>query len=255
MSKDKHPANEQPPLQKETNGEIQHRLTALENSVAEIRKSHLENHKWFTTIFTTIIFGLVGLLLAYTGNQSKNDVREAIRDMKSDIRDSTRDMQGKVDSATSEMDRKFAALSGEALKRPLLEISDAQGLLDGQTFEISSGKPMPIYPLFFKNIGDKRTDPLSIRLYASADIQGIANGGDWQTIATNDKDYPFCYYSYLGATSRTAGIGIAPQETWTMQPDFGGQLYSYSTNVVVCKLQIFYGADKAAEAKFVIKFK
>ncbi|MEI9865722.1 MAG: hypothetical protein WDN00_14450 [Limisphaerales bacterium] len=255
MAKDKHPAKEQPPLQKETNGEIQHRLTTLENSVAEIRKSHLENHKWFTTIFTTIIFGLVGLLLAYTGNQSKNDVREAIRDMKSDIHDSTRDMQGKIDSATSEINRKFAALSGEALKRPLLEISDKQGLLDGQTFEISSGGPMPIYPLFFKNIGDKRTDPLSIRLYASADVQGIANGGDWQTIAMNDKDYPFCYYSYLGATSRTAGIGIAPQETWTMQQDFGGQLYSYSTNVIVCKLQIFYGADKAAEAKFVVKFK
>jgi hypothetical protein len=255
MSKDKHPANEQPPLQKETNGEIQHRLTALENSVAEIRKSHLENHKWFTTIFTTIIFGLVGLLLAYTGNQSKNDVREAIRDMKSDIRDSTRDMQGKVDSATSEMDRKFAALSGEALKRPLLEISDTQGLLDGQTFEISPGRQMPIYPLFFKNIGDKRTDPLSIRLYLSSDIQGIANGGDWQAVATNDKDYPFSFYSNLAINSRTAGIGIAPQETWTFQPDFGGQIYASQTNAVVCKLQVFYGADKAAEAKFVIKFK
>jgi hypothetical protein len=46
MAKDKHPINEQSSPQQETsNGEIQHRLTALENSVAEIRKSHLEGHK------------------------------------------------------------------------------------------------------------------------------------------------------------------------------------------------------------------
>jgi hypothetical protein len=230
-------------------------LTALENSVAEMRRSHLEGHKWFTTIFTTIIFGLVGLLLAYTGNQSKTDIREAIRDMKSDVRESTKDMQMKVDGTTSEMERKFAVLSGEALKRPLLEISDLHGLLDGQTFEISPGRQMPIYPLFFKNVGDKRTDPLSIRLYASADIQGIANAGDWQAVATNDKDYPVSYYSNLAISSRTTGIGIAPQETWTFQPDFGGQLFSFQTNTVVFKLQVFYGADKAAEAKFVIKFK
>jgi hypothetical protein len=255
MSKDKHPANEQPPLQKETNGEIQHRLTALENSVAEIRKSHLENHKWFTTIFTTIIFGLVGLLLAYTGNQSKNDVREAIRDMKSDIRDSTKDLQEKADRATSEMEKNFAALSGEALKKPLLEISGAQGPLDGQIFEISRGSQIPFYPLFFKNIGDKRTDPLSIRLYASSDVQGLGNGGDWQQVATNDKDYPFSYYSNVGISSRTASVGIAPQETWTLQTDFGGQIFSYQTNLVAFRLQVFYGADKAAEAKFTIKFK
>ena len=50
-------------------------------------------------------------------------------------------------------------------------------------------------------------------------------------------------------------IGVAPQETWTMQPEFSGQIYPSRTNVIVCKLQVFYGADKPAEAKFVIKFK
>ena len=251
MSKDKHPANEPSPPQKETsNGEIQHRLTALENSVAEMRKSHLEGHKWFTTV----MFTLVGVLLVYTGNQSKTDVREAIRDMKSDVHDSTKDMQMKVDGATIDMERKFAALSGEALKRPLLEISDAQGLLDGRVFEITSGSQLPFYPLFFKNIGDKRTDPLSIRLQASSDLSGIGQV-DWQSVATNDKNYPFSYYSNTAIYSRTTGIGVAPLETWTMQPEFGGQIYSSRTNVVVCKLQVFYGADKPAEAKFVIKFK
>jgi hypothetical protein len=121
-------------------------------------------------------------------------------------------------------------------------------------FEISSGRQLPFYPLFFKNIGDKRTDPLSIRLQASSDLSGIGQT-DWQPVATNDKDYPFSYYSNMAIYSRTTGIGVAPSETWTMQPEFGGQIYSYRTNVVVCKLQVFYGADKPAEAKFVIKFK
>ena len=182
MPKDKLPTNEQSPLQTETsNGEIQHRLTALENSVAEMRKNHLEGHKWFTTV----MFTLVGVLLVYTGNQSKTDVREAIRDMKSDVHDSTKDMQLKVDVATSEMEKNFAALSGEALKKPLLEISDAQGPLDGQIFEISPNSPIPFYPLFFKNIGDKRTEPLSIQLSLSSDL--FMNGGaDWERTATDD---------------------------------------------------------------------
>lgn len=252
MSKDKYPANEQPPLQKETpNGEIQHRLTALENSVAEIRKSHLEGHKWFTTV----MFTLVGVLLVYTGNQSKTDVREAIRDMKSDIRTSTEDMQAKIDGATSEMQKNFAALSGEALRRPLLEISDAQGPLDGQVFEIPQNSPIPFNPLFFKNIGDKRTEPLSIQLSLASDL--FMNGNyEWQRTATDDKEYPFSYFSSEAISSRTAGIGIAPQETWPLQfEQYVQRLSSSTTNVVACRLKVFYGADKPAEAKFIIKFK
>ena len=89
------------------------RIASLESSIIEIRKSHLEGHKWFTTV----MFTLVAVLLTVLGTVSKTDVRDAIRDMKSESRDSTKDMQATVDFAVSDMDRKFQALSGEALKR------------------------------------------------------------------------------------------------------------------------------------------
>ena len=109
MSKNKTPNGEPqpvPPKDNASNGEIEHRLSALERSVGEIRKSHLEGHKWFTTV----MFTLVGVLLVYTGNQSKVDVREAIRDMKSDLHDSAKDVQAKVDAETGTMEKKFAEL-------------------------------------------------------------------------------------------------------------------------------------------------
>lgn len=253
MSKNKNPNGEQPspPNNDVSIGEIEHRLTTLENSLNEVRKSHLEGHKWFTTI----MFTLVGVLLVYTGNQSKNDVREATRDMKSDLRNSVQDMQAKVDGEIDEIDKKFAALSGEALKKPLVEISDSQGPLDGQVFEISQNSPIPFYPLFFKNIGDKRTDPISVQLCMSSDI--FMNGNDeWMRTATDDKIFPFSYYSSTVVSSRTMGVGIAPQETWPLQGDnFGSRISPAITNVISCKLKVFYGAEKPAEANFTIKFR
>jgi hypothetical protein len=153
------------------------------------------------------------------------------------------------------MQKNFTALSGEALKKPLLEISDKQGLLDGQAFEISPNTPIPFNPLFFKNTGDKRTEPLSIQLFSSADLFQQYGGGDWVPTSTVNKDYPFCYYSSTIIESRTAGVGIAPQETYPLQGQGYQQLVESFTNVVACKLVVFYGADKPAEAKFVIKFK
>ncbi len=253
MAKSKNSNSEQPsqPREEMSFGEIEHRLIALENSVNETRKSHLEGHKWFVTI----IFTLVGFLLAYTSNQSKNEVREAVRDMKSDLRDSSQDLQTKVNNATTEMEKRFAELSGEALKKPLLTISDSQGLLDGQMFEVSQNSPIPFYPIFLKNIGDKRTDPISVQLSLSSDI--FMNGNDeWMRTATDDKIFPFSYYSSTVISSRTMGVGIAPQETWSLQGDnFGSRIYAIGTNAVSCKLKVFYGADKPAEASFTIKFR
>jgi hypothetical protein len=248
MAKNKTPPNEESLSSKEdvSLGEIEHRLTALEKSVNEVRKSHLEGHKWFTTV----MFTLVGLLLVYTGNQSKTDVREAIRDMKADLHDSAQSLESKVDTATGEMEKRFAVLSGEALKKPMLEISTLHGPLDGASFGVSGNGLLPIYPLFLKNTGDKRTEPISAQLSFSDDI--LNGGAEWIRTATDDTNYPFCYYSSTVISSRTAGIGIAPQETWTLDDEFGQSLSFSRTNQVLCRFRIFYGADKPAEAKFLI---
>jgi len=232
----------------EEKAEIERRLAAVEESLTDMRRSHLEGHKWFTTV----MFTLVALLLTVLGIMSKSDVREAIRDMKADLRDMTKDMQTKVDKATDEIQKQFASLSGEALKKPSLQISTARGLLDAQQLEIPWASPFPISPLFIRNNGTKRTDPLSIRLCCSADLQGLSNRSTWQPVPSNDKDYPFSYYLHW---PHGVGDTIAPEETWTLQSEPLMPIYPVATNIVSCKLQVFYGADKPAESKFVMNFK
>jgi hypothetical protein len=232
----------------EDRAEIGRRLQALEKGLDDMRKSHIERHQ----IFTSLIFGSVAILLTVLGLISKSDVHEAIRDMKADARDSAKDIESKVDKATSEMERKFAALSEEALKKPALQISCARGPLDGQQFETSVNQPFPIEPLYLKNSGNKRTDPLSIRLFLSADASSPS--GSLLRTMTNDKDYPFSYY-VSSSWMPGSGISIAPDETWTLQDGGLDGIRSAATNLLSCKLQIFYGADKPAEARFLLKFK
>jgi len=228
--------------------DVERRLAALEISVSEIRKSHLEGHKWFTTV----MFTLIAVLLTVLGIMSKSDVREAIRDMKSDMRDVSLDLQSKVDKTTGEMEKNFQNLAGESLKKPLLTIATRTGFLDGQIFDISQNKNFPILPLFLKNEGDKRTGSLSIRLASSCDL-GLQNSYEWQPVESNQKDLPFTYY-YRGSGP---AMDIAPKETAT----FTGEnilptifLSGTTTNGLIdCKLQIFYESEKPAEAKFQLK--
>jgi len=238
----KHLASEEslPSKGDSSNTETERRLTTLEKQTVDLNNRIFDSHKWFVTI----LFSAVAVVLTVYGVMSRLDVK-----------DSTAEMEKRVDSKTSEMEKKFAALSGEALKKPLLEISDIRGPLDGRVFEISQNGPVPFNPLFFKNVGDKRTEPLSIQLSVSSDL--FMNGGsEWQRTATDDQDYPFSYYSSEAVSSRTAGIGIAPQETWPLQfYEYNQRIFSPTTNAVTCKLKVFYGAEKPAEAKFIIKFK
>ena len=230
---------------------VEHRLSVLEDSVKEMRKSNLEGHKWFVTF----IFGLVGLFLAYTGNQSRIEVRDATRDMKSDIHETIVDMQSKVDKATAEMEKNFQNLAGESLKKPLLTIATRNGFLDGQVFDITQDKRFPILPLFLKNEGDKKTGSLSIRLNSSCNLGLQQNGWAWQQVESNQKDLPFSYY-YRGESASEV-LGVAPKETLTFT---GGEMLPslypaglITNGIIDCKLQIFYEAEKPAEAKFQLK--
>ncbi len=224
------------------------RIASLESSIIEIRKSHLEGHKWFTTV----MFTLVAVLLTVLGTVSKTDVRDAIRDMKSESRDSTKDMQATVDFAVSDMDRKFQALSGEALKRPMLRIFTPNGPLDGKVYEVRNGSAFPPEPLFLANDGDKSTEPLSIRFFSTAEFSSA--GFALQSIRSADKDFPVAYYLEMAEISRRGlGITISAKETWTLENSLGCSFNPMNTNLINCKMQVFYGADKPLETRFIVK--
>lgn len=102
--------------QDERNSEVQRRLEALDQSLAEVRKSHLESHKWFTTV----IFSVVAILLAVWGNMSRTDVRESIKDMQTKIDKATAEMEKSMHAETSaELDALLTAILGRALKGEL----------------------------------------------------------------------------------------------------------------------------------------
>src|ERR1044072_2776755 len=203
MSKNKNSVGEQSsalkdealPRSKEIQtSETERRLTTLEKTAVDLNNRIFDSHKWFVTV----LFSVVAVVLTVYGVLSRLDVR-----------DSTKEMEKRVEAATTEMEKKFAMLSGEALKKPLLQVSVAQGPLDGQVFEIPvDNRGIPFFPLFFKNTGDKRTEPLSLQLSATFDL--FNGNSDWSRTATDDTNYPFSYYSREVISSRTAGGGIAP---------------------------------------------
>jgi len=224
-------------------GEAQRRIAALENSIGNLEKSLLERHaRLITIIFTavSVVVGLSSLSVVILGWSSRTENREATQAMKQDVKDKL-----------EEIEKRFQILAGESSKKPHIETSTPKGLLEGQIFEVSSMQQLPIYPVFLKNDGDKRSDPLSIRLYCSSDFH--INSADWQGIESSEKEYPVSYY--LTIESRTMGIGVAPKETWTISSAYGGQVWGSVTNIINCKLLVFYGGESPAESKFIIKLK
>src|SRR5262249_44654770 len=203
-------------------------------------KSIQERHaRLITWIFSVVAFivTVTSISVAWLGASSRTESREAAKEMKSDVKEKLEDLE-----------KRFQVLAGQSLRKPFLQISLSSGALDGQQFQIRQGDRVPFLPLFLKNEGEKTTEPLSIRLFASARLR--FDNLRWQEIENNDKDFPFCYYF---DESRHMGNGIAARETWTISGNID-QIHSLGTNRVSCRLSVFYGAEKPAEANFLIKF-
>lgn len=226
--------------QDERNSEVQRRLEALDQSLAEVRKSHLESHKWFTTI----IFSVVAILLAVWGNMSRTDVRESIKDI-----------QTKIDKATAEMEKRFAVLAGEALKKPYLELLHEGTALENQVVDAFHDGPEQVMPfevslstLFLKNSGDRRTEPLSVQIFFPVPLRLSFGGQEWEQAANSEKEYASSFYSTRHTT-------VAPGETLNIHPlIFNWTDLDRQTNVP-CKILVFYGGEKKAEARFRVKVK
>lgn len=229
-------------LKSVSNADLERRIAKLEESIPKIENSHLERH----TKFITIIFGCMTAFIAFCGIMLT--VLAALS--KSDTREATKDMQAQVVKATDDMEKKFAALSGEALKKPELQVTCQNGPLDGHLFEIPTQHPNPVDlgALFLKNTGTKRTETLSIRLYSSENVN-MFSSGVWEPVASNDANYHYSWY--LNSSS----VSVDKGETWTFDRTMSFQLMNGATTNLNFRMLIFYGGENPAEAEFAVKFK
>src|SRR6266576_3524162 len=160
------------------NTEVERRMSNLENSVGKLESSLLERHaRLITIIFScmTAFVAVCAILVTVLGLLSKSETREAAKEMRVEVKE-----------AISDMGVKFQALAGEALKKPAIQILTANGLLEGHVLEVTPGSVVPLGALFIKNVGEKRTDPVSIRLYCSANVHAIG----WSEFASIEPNFP-----------------------------------------------------------------
>lgn len=225
-----------------TNSEIERRLASLEKSASELDVRIFDSHKWFVTI----LFSAVAVMLSLFAYWSRLDVK-----------DSTAAMEKRVEYKTAEMEKKVQALVGEALKKP-----DAQLLYNGlplenQRVEVIPTMGLNVSPLelllnsiFVKNVGDRRTEPLSVKLSIAGPFRLGYHVQDWEEGGSLDKEFSVSFYS------KRVGITIAPGEAWNVHPLVfrTENQFNFQTNLP-CKLQIFYGGERPAEARFHIKLK
>jgi hypothetical protein len=227
------------------NSELERRINELEGLTKRLETSQTDRHlKIIAIIFggLAVFITACAILITLLGWLSKTDSREATKDMQNQVGDSIRDMQ-----------KRFELLAGDALKHPSLQILSDQGPLENKTVEIVCPRVMSpleiqLNSFFLKNTGSKRTEPISICLSMGGGVQLLPvygrTGQYWEMGPSYDKDYALAFYSRLDVT-------IAQDQTWNVRPlEFEAQIAP--TNIT-CKMQVFYGGDKPAEARFQIK--
>ena len=173
--------------------DLDRRLLALEKSSAELNKGYLDILKW--TI--AAVFPAFALLLTILSLVARYDASQSIKEA-----------QVKVEKATSEMENKFKELAGEALKKPLLELLHDGKPLENQIVDLISPGTAEVWlnSLFLKNVGERNTDRLSVRLFLSTPRKLPYLNGYWETVESFEKSYDNCL-------SLNKAITVASKET------------------------------------------
>ena len=227
--------------QTELDNDAMHRKIAgiVHDEMHPLQERHYDSYKAYTAILFTALALLVGIL----GILSRIEVRDQVKDM-----------QSRFDKQESDMKKNFELLAGESLKRPNIELLHEGKPLASQSVQIryhkhSSPNDATLDTIFMRNSGDKRTEPIAMRISIGADVNlNPRNTGQrWEKTTTSDKNYAASFYS-------SQYVMVHPGETFSVHPLYlDWDMNTLMTNTS-CKLDVFYGDAKPAEALFHVVF-
>ena len=176
------------------------------------------------------MFLFVGVIITVLSITSKNEVNDAI----------------------SKMERKFEILSGEALKKPEIELFYGDQPIGGRSIDIElpTNALILLKAFYIKNEGDKEADDITIKFYFSIPIQSVTtiiaeghlSGDPWGTAVSADKEFPglLVYYE---------SIALDPGETYSIfgfQAAIGKQFRNLEK--IDSKIFIFFGTERPVES-------
>ena len=230
----------------------------LETCEDRMLTRHTETMRAILTAMSMVVVGAV-LAVSILGYYSKSEVSEEVRDMPQAVNYETQRSEIRFDKMRADFQQQFNAFAGDALKRPMVEISISSGPLNNQILHLTpgQGRLYPLYPLFIKNVGQKRTDPLSFYLYSSVQFLGNNISGLWEADASSDRAFPFKYRSQNLRGTSVSKVELAPGESWSILGDYDdSQFFNWAapTNAAWCKFVVFYGGENPAEARFQLKY-
>jgi hypothetical protein len=238
--------------------EAERRVRELE---VRIFTSHTQTMTWILTAISAVM-GLAAVIVTILAYLSKSETGQELKDIRQQADRETDRLERRFDQMKADFQQQFSAFAGDALKRPRVEISISGGPLNNQVLHMKRGQGPPLYqgqvpffPLFLKNAGQKRTDPLSIYLCCSQRL-GWSGNGMWMPDMSNDPEYPYRYRCQYPKLSPLSTVGLSPGESTTVDGDWTDYRefnWDVSTNTLWCRLQVFYGGESPSEARFQVK--
>jgi len=228
---------------------IEDRISALEKQIKEVPERMLERQ--LRTV--TTILGVTGGLIVATGLLSAGITRLIAKDTRDDSREYLGRMEKQVSMRIEDMERRFERLAGDAFKRPLVSLVLREQPLEGQSVEMPLWRNVqPLEALFpqfsFKNIGSKRSEPVSIHITVNTNITLAFDDGSWR-LRQERADENILSFSQSGSS-----YTVAPGETLSM-PQLRIRLHRdiYSISNFPVSVTVFYGADQPATARFQVR--
>lgn len=188
----------------------------------------------------------------YTAEKEiRNDLDRRIENIEKRIEIYTAKSNQEVKSAISEMEQNFDKLSGEELKKPIIEILRDGLPLEGQIIElkVNTNDEILLPQFSFRNIGNRQLQIPSINLFVSENIT-ISITGNWQNEELTDDNFKSQFQYYVDGLSDDLSV-IKHGETDRMESFKLGSI-GKDMELLDCKMVVYYDAGPS-KASFKIK--